>query len=156
MRKLVMGVISLALLLLLSSVAYSQICTGPGSIINAKNTTIGNYEFAVFTVKKPLGSGYSYAVTTETGPFTEDPSGNPVTVTGPKYKKIVFQGISWMCVITENFSVPKIAIKDIKKIEQHEGVVSYVVGHRNASPFIANYTYAAGTTQKVVMMFKRY
>ena len=151
-----MTAIGFALLLLLSSVAYSQACTAAGSILNAKNTTMGNFDYAVFTLKNPLNSGYSYTVTTETGPFTQDPSGNPVTITGPKYKKIVFQAVTWTCQIAENFSVPKTAIKDIKKIEQFEGVVAYVVGHRTASPFIAAYTYTAGSTQKVVMAFRRY
>lgn len=158
MRKLVMTTISVVALVLLSSIAYSQPCTAAGSILSVKNTTIGNFDFAVFTLKKPLNTGYSYTVTTETGPFTEDPSGNPVPVTGPKFKQIKFQGIEWMCVIGETLTTPTTAIKDIKKIEQHEGYVTYIVGHRNASPFIAHYTYPVfgNTQQKVVMMFRRF
>ena len=94
MRKFVITAISFGFMLLVLSVSSSQACTDPGSIVSVKNTTGGNFEYVTFMIKKPLNSGYGYAVTTATGPFTEQPSGNPVTITGPKYKKIRFKGIT--------------------------------------------------------------
>lgn len=142
-------------MLLVLSVSSSQACTDPGSIVSVKNTTSGNFEYVTFMIKKPLNSGYGYAVTTATGPFTEQPSGNPVTITGPKYKKIRFKGITWMCTIAETFSLPKIAIKAIKKIEQHEGIVVYVVGYRNVSTYLSTTSSNVGSFRKVVMKFKK-
>jgi hypothetical protein len=155
MRRLTMPSISLAVLLLLSSVAHAQACTGPGSIISVTNSSSGLYEYIVFKLQKPLNSGYSYSVATVSGPFWEQPSDNPVTITGPKHKRIRFKGITWMCTIAENFTLPKTAIKAIKGIEQHEGTVAYVVGYRNASTYISTTTSNSGSIRKVVMKFKK-
>jgi len=150
-----MTTFTLGVLLLLSSLAYAQPCTDPGSILSVKNSSAGSYEYVTFRLKRPLNSGYGYSVSTVTGSFTEQPSGNPVTITGPKYKRIRFKSITWMCTIAETFSLPKTAIKAIKKLEQHEGIVVYVVGYRNASTYISTSSINVGSIRKVVMKFRK-
>ena len=155
MRKIAITTIALGVLLILSSLAYAQPCTDPGSILSVTNSSAGRYEYVTFRLKRPLNSGYGYSVSTVTGPFTEQPSGNPATITGPKYKRIRFKGITWMCEIAENFSLPKTALKAIKKLEQHEGIVVYVVGYRSASTYISTSSTNAGSIRKVTMKFKK-
>jgi hypothetical protein len=141
------------LLILASNPAFSAPCTAARSIKRVKNTHIGNYEYVVFDVRRPPNPHYS--VTTQAGPFTEDASGDPVPVTGPKFKQIAFTGVYWTCTIAENFSLPNTAIKDIKKTGQFEGHVTYVVGYRAASTYLATYYYDVGNIRKVVMQFRR-
>jgi hypothetical protein len=155
MRKNLISVIAFGVLLGLATVASAQPCTDPGSILSVKNTSAGSYEYVTFRLKRPLNSGYGYSVSTVTGSFTEEPSGNSVAITGPKYKRIRFKGITWTCEIAESFSLPKTAIKAIKKLEQHEGIVVYVVGYRSASTYISTSSTNSGSIRKVVMKFKK-
>jgi hypothetical protein len=145
--------ITVGLLILATDTAFSAPCTAARSIKSVRNTHIGNYEYVVFDVRRPPNPHYS--VTTETGPFTEDASGNPVPVAGNKFKQIRFTGVFWTCTIAEVFSLPKTAIKDIKKTGQFEGVVTYVVGYRTASVYLGTYYYDVGNIRKVVMQFRR-
>ena len=154
-RKIEMTMISLAVVLLLSTAAYSQACTDPGSIISVTNSSSGIYEYVTFKIQKPLNSGYGYSVATAHPVFKEEPSDNTVSITGPKYKRIRFKGITWMCTIAENLSLPKTAIKDIKGLEQHEGIVMYVVGYRNASTYISTSSTNAGSIRRIMMRFKK-
>ncbi len=155
MRQLQITAITFGVLFLFSAGADAQACSAAGSIISVKNTTMGIYEYVTFRIKKPLNSGSGHSVSTVTGPFTEDPSGNPVTITGPKYKRIRFNGVFWWCTTAEIFSLPKIAIKDIKRIEKFEGYVAYVVGYRNASIYLSTTTSNVGSIKQVVMKFKK-
>lgn len=155
MLKIGMTTIALGIVLLLSSVVSAQPCTDPGSILSVKNSSAGSYEYVTFRLQRPLNAGYGYSVSTVTGPFTEEPSGNSVAIAGPKYKRIRFKGITWMCTIAESLALPKTAIKGIKRLEQHEGDVVYVVGYRFASTYISTKTVNAGSIRKVVMKFKK-
>jgi hypothetical protein len=155
MRKLAMTIIGFGVLLLLSTAAYSQACTDPSSILSVTNSSAGSLEYVTFRLKKPLNSGYGYSVATVSGPFVEEPNDNPVTISGPKHKRIRFKGITWTCEIAENFSLPKTAIKAIKRLEQHEGIVVYVVGYRTASTYLSTSTVNAGSIRKVIMKFKK-
>lgn len=146
-------VAALGVLLILASVNFSAPCTAANSIKSVKNTSIGNYEYVVFNLVKPVTA--TFTVTTATPPFEEDPSGDPVTVAGSKFRQIRLDIVFWTCEIDENFSLPRTAIKGIGKTSQFEGVVSYVVGYRNASKFVSAYSYDAGSIKKVVMRFKK-
>jgi hypothetical protein len=89
-------------------------------------------------------------------PFTEDPSGNPVSVAGSKFTEVTFQSVYWMCEIAERFHLPKRAIKGIKQTGQFEGVVSYVIGRRASSHYISNYSYNSGPGYRsIVIKFKK-
>jgi hypothetical protein len=143
----------LGVLLIFAAVSCAAPCTDPGSIKRVKNTRIGNYEYVVFDYVLP--GTPTYTVTSATPPFTQDPSGNPVTVAGSKFREIRFDSVVWTCSINETFSLPKLAIRGIGQTSQFEGIVSYVVGYRNASKYVTSYSYDAGSIKKVVMKFKR-
>lgn len=138
---------------MLAQSAFAQPCGTPGSIKRVKNTKIGIYEYVVFDVRRPPNPQYS--ITTATPPFTEDGSGDPVTVAGNKFKQIRFTGVFWTCGIKEIFSLPRTAIKGVGKTGQWEGVVTYVVGYRTASTYLGAYYYDVGSIRKVVMRFRR-
>jgi hypothetical protein len=117
-------------------------------------TSLGKYEYVIFNLKKPLNSGFSYSVSTVSPPFVEE-SGATITIAGNKFRKIRFTNVTWTCLISEAFSLPKPAIKGLARTEQFEGTVSYTVGYRNSSAYIKTYAYNAGSIRKVVMMFRK-
>ena len=82
---------------------------------------------------------------------------NPISITGPKYKQIRFTGITWTCQITENFSLPKTTIKDIKRIEQYEGIVVYVVGYKKTATkyYVSTTSSNVGAYRQVKMKFRK-
>ena len=161
MKRNLSVIAALTALLFLTNVSFSQPCNSSGTcntagaIKRVKNTRIGNYEYVVFDIKKPLNTGYSYSVSSILPPFIENPSGNSISINGNQFKKITFENISWMCPIKEIFSLPNAAIKDIKKVTQFEGKVEYVVGHSASSTYVGTYSYSLFWTRKVVMKFKR-
>lgn len=155
MRTFVKSLIAVTFLCLFSVSASAQDCTDPGSILSVRNSSQGRFEYVTFRLKRPLQSGYARSVATVHPPFTEDPSGNPVTVAGSKFKEITFRGIFWTCSIREFLSLPKPAIKGIKKTAQFEGVVTYVIGYRSYSRYVSTYNVNSGSIRKVIMKFRK-
>ena len=154
-NTLSMFAISLGMLFLFSGAGFSSPCTAAGSIVSVKNTSVGQYEYVRFKVKLPVNSGFSYAVSTVTPPFIQDPSGNTISVSGSKFKLIKFESVFWTCTIVENFSLPKTAIKGIKQISQFEGIVEYVIGRRKASLYITTTSTSAGGFKWIKMKFRK-
>jgi len=76
-------------------------------------------------------------------------------IKGNFFKSIVFRDVAWMCEIAENFSAPTSTIMAVKKIEQFEGQVEYVIGYRTRSKFVSSYVTGTGSSRKVVLKFKR-
>jgi hypothetical protein len=157
MNTLAKAAVSLGILFFLSNLAYSQPCTDPGSIVSVTNTSSGIFEYVTFKIKRPVNSDYGYSVATVFAPFKEQPSDNPVTITGPHYKRIRFRGITWMCEIGENFVLPKSTIKDIKRLEQHEGIVVYVVGYKKTAikRYVSTTTSSTSSHRLVKMKFRK-
>lgn len=144
-----------ASVLILAGSAWSATCTQAGSIIQVKKFHSGSFEYVDFIVKRPTQSGFSWAVTSPAGPtFTEDPSGNTITVTGPKYKEIVFKSVFWTCTIPQ-VNLPTTRIKAVKKIGQFEGVVDYVVGYAGpVSKYVSTTaTNISATKRRIRMKF---
>ncbi|HPY39539.1 MAG TPA: hypothetical protein PLM98_03380 [Thiolinea sp.] len=139
---------------LIPTATQAATCTAANSITNISNTSpTGLYEYVIFDLKTHTPS---YNVASKTGPFTFDPSDDPVPVTGVKFKQITFPSVYWMCSIPESFSLPKTQVKDVKRTGQFEGVVSYVVGYQTASKYVTTYHYPVTSTRsKVVMKFKK-
>lgn len=154
-HKLTIIGLSLAFVVLFANNILSAPCSSAGSIVRVKNINTTNYEYVEFKLKRPLNSGYSYGVTTVSPPFIEDPSGNTVVVSGKKFKKIKFNSITWTCTITQNISLPNIAIKGIKKLSQFEGIVEYVIGYRKTSSYISTTWWNSGSYRIVRMKFKK-
>jgi hypothetical protein len=145
---------SLALFLGAAASAEADPCTEANSISRVRNRTNAPYEYLVFNFVKPPTLP-SYSVTTATPPFIQDPSGEPVTVNGDRFKRVRFEGVVWTCSIEEIFVVPRQAIKDVKNTGQFEGIIEYVVGYGGASQYLNTYTYDAGGIRKIVLRFRK-
>jgi hypothetical protein len=115
----------LAISMLSATQANAANCNTAGSMTQVKNFKIGTKEYVEFKIKSP--ATYTKTITAVTGPFTQDPSGNPVTVNGALFTQVRFQSIDWTCTIPRIFT-PKPVVKDVKSIEQFEGYVTYVIG----------------------------
>jgi len=147
------GLTAFCVFMAASTAAQAAHCTAPHSIKRVKNTSYGHYEKVIFDIVASPNRPYS--VSTGKRPFIADPSGLPVSVKGARFKKIRFTDVFWMCSIRQTLSLPKTAVKDVKRLGQFEGVVEYVVGYRKASRYLTTYAYPVGSNWKVVMKFKK-
>jgi hypothetical protein len=139
----------------LPAAAHAAACGPANSIISVRNSSKGAFEYVVFKFHKPP-TAPAYTVKAVTPPFTEDPSGNPVTVAGSKFTEVAFQNVFWTCSIAENLRLPKAAIKGVKKTEQFEGYVTYVIGRRASSHYISNYSFNSGPGYRsIVIKYKK-
>lgn len=133
--------------------AAAASCVAPHSIKRVSNSAGVLSEFVTFYI---VGSpNRPFTVATAHPPFVADPSGQPVSVAGAKFKSITFRDVFWTCTIRENLSLPRRAVKDVKKLGQFEGVVEYVVGYRAASRYVATNAVKIGSNWRVVMRFRR-
>lgn len=146
--------------LIATSQALAAPCTQNKSIVSVYTTSDASKEYVIFKVKRPSSSYVvPYTVNSVTGPFSDGASGNPIAVNGMAFKRIDFTSTFWMCSIHENLaSLPRTTVIDVKKQEQFEGQIHYIVGYKNAPPpknYLSSYQYNAGTFKKVVMAFKK-
>ena len=134
---------------------FAANCTEANSITRVTNTSpAGAYEYVIFDLKT---NSPNYQVSSKSPPFTFDPSDDPVSVAGNKFKQIMFPSVYWMCSIQELLSLPKTQVKGVKRTGQFEGVVSYVVGYKTLGKYVTTYHYAVTTNRsKVVMKFKKH
>ena len=135
------------------NVARAANCGLPNSIISVRNYASHGFEYVRFKYRKPPALP-TFAVTAATGPFTEDPSGNPVTITGPLYTQVQFRGVEWTCTIVKQLSLPRRAVKAVKSIGQFEGVITYIIGRSAASHFISTSSYNLGSFRMIRVKFK--
>ena len=152
-KQLRLSIAVLTALLTLAGVSFAANCTGPGSIIRVKKFRSGGFEYVDFIVKRPTNSSFHWAVTSPAGPtFTEDPSGNTITVPGSRFKEIVFRSVTWMCTIPQT-NLATTRIKKVQKIGQFEGVVDYVVGYTGpASKYQGTTATNISATQRRIRM----
>jgi hypothetical protein len=129
MRKMV--AMALAALMIPSG-AFAAPCTVANSIVLIKNSRVGGFEYVDFWVKKPVASSVLTWAST-TGSFEHDASGAMITVTGNRWRVVRFPTLQWLCSIGQNFTLPKLRIKDIQNIGQFEGVVTYAIGRQNGN-----------------------
>jgi hypothetical protein len=138
----------------IANVCVADPCTLPGSIMSVKNTSpAGSYEYVEFDIKSP--PTHTYTVTSVKPPFFADPSGDPISVAGKKFKQIVFTSVEWMCSINNVFTLPKLQIKGIKQADQSEGVISYIIGYKAEKNYVTTQQSSVGSITKVVMKFKK-
>jgi len=139
-------------LLASASIALAEPCTEKGSLRRVTNTRAGKFDYVTFEIQRPATPRYE--VTDENGPFTAGDTDEPVAVTGDKFKQISFRSIPWGCVIAENFTLPAGAIVDLKKTDQFEGYITYVIGYRNRASYVDTKQTDAGSIRKIVMRFR--
>ena len=121
--------------LLAPSLAQAANCNGPNSLVRVSNSSIGGFEYVTFKFKTP--NPPQFFTTNVMPPFVEDPSDLPIHVNGGHWTEIQFRGVDVYCSIPQYFSLPRPAIKDIKKTEQFEGQISFVIGRSMASHYIS-------------------
>jgi hypothetical protein len=135
--------------------AVAAACNEPGSIVRVRNTVQGQNEYVIFKFHKPP-TVPSYTVKGVSPPFTEDGSGDTVTVGGAKFTEVRFTGVVWTCSIDEQLHLPRPAIVDIKSIGQFEGIIAYIVGRKAQAKYISNYSYDSGPGfRSIVVHFRR-
>ena len=133
---------SVFIFFLLPSFAFAANCNTPNSIIKVSNSASGRFEYVKFKFKKPP-SAPAFTVTNVLPPFTEDPSGNAVTVPGSYWTQVRFDNVEWMCTIPKFIKI-KPAVKAVKSIGQFEGQITYVIGRSAASHYLSTHTINAG------------
>jgi|GEM_PF-4083176 len=127
--------IPLLICLLAPSPVQATSCNGPNSLVRVSNSSIGGFEYVTFKFKTP--DAPQFFTTNVMPPFVEDPSDLPIHVNGGHWTKIQFRGVDVFCSIPQYFSLPRPAVKDIKKTEQFEGQISFVIGRSAVSHFIS-------------------
>jgi hypothetical protein len=135
-----------------SEESFAQRCNQANSLVSVTKRKSGRTEYVIFTLKMPVTA--STAVSNVSPPFTQDPSGNPVTIAGCKYKKVRFTNIIWQCTIAENFSSSTYLIRQVKKTGQFEGIIEYVIGYRCNATSVVSYDYIEGAYKKFVVRLK--
>ena len=137
------------------ALAQAAPCAEPNSIVNVRNTTARHFDYVIFKYQQPPNLP-SYAVTAATPPFTQDGSGDPVHVSGAKFTQVRFEGVVWTCGVTEQFHLPRAAIKDIKSLGQFEGVITYSIGRRARSHYVSAITRPAGAGfREIVVKYRK-
>lgn len=140
-----------AIIILGVGCAHGADCVAPHSIRQVRNGRGPWTEFVRFDIN---GSpNRPFQVTQARPPFV-DPSGRPIRVSGDKFKKITFKNVVWTCTIRERLSLPRLAIRDVKRLRQLEGVVDYVVGYSAASNYAGVRAYPYRSNWRVVLRFR--
>ena len=145
-------IFSLILIILTPSYAFATNCNLPNSIVRISNSASGGFEYVKFKFKKPP-SAPAFTVSNVLPPFTEDPSGNSVTVPGAHWTQIRFDNVEWMCTIPKFIKI-KPAVKAVKNIGQFEGQITYVIGRSAASHYISTQTINAGAFTIIRVKFR--
>lgn len=105
----------------------AQTCNQPGALVSVKNSYRSHIEYLVFTFVKPHNERGVVAKAGR-GPFIQMPGNNPIQVKGDKIMRISFPNSYTICD-TKNYSVvPQNKIKDVKSVQQSDGVIAYLVG----------------------------
>jgi hypothetical protein len=133
MKKIFAGLCALSASILLGTAAQAVNCNVAGSMTQVKNFKVGAREYVEFKIKSP--ATYIETIAAVTGPFEEDPSGDPVVVSGALFTKVQFHTLDWTCTIPRIFTSNPV-IKDLKSIEQFEGYITYVIGRRPLSHYL--------------------
>lgn len=133
--------------------AQATDCIAPHSIRQVRNGRGPWTEFVRFDIN---GSpNRPFQVTPTRPPFVADPSGRPIRVSGDKFRRISFKNVDWTCTIRERLSLPRLAIKDVKRPRQFEGVVDYIVGYSAASNYVGARAYPYRSNWRVVLRFRK-
>ena len=141
------GLLCSILFLVNEATAKTALCQSKGAITSVKKVKSGRTEYLIFTINKP--AGYKATMTTLRNPNEMSEGGDVnAVVKGCKYKKIQFNSVYWTCQLAEDFSATTTCIEGVKRLEQFEGVVSYMMAYScKQNPKIQFYWYAVSKTQ---------
>jgi hypothetical protein len=123
-----------------------------GSLLSVRTVKIGAYNYVTFKFK-----GHHvppFTIQNATPPFVENPSDNPITVNGCKYKRVIFKGGAYCAVVRYMANLPLNVVKGVKSTEQFEGNYEYVIGYRCSAALVSHYSIKTGPNWKMVLKFK--
>jgi hypothetical protein len=143
--------IAFTLLGLTAIQAEAANCNTANSIVKVQNLKVGAREYVDFWVKKPF-TGTLSITAAATGNFTQDGSGDPISVGGNTWTDVKFSGMDWTCSSQTLFTLPKPIVKDIKNIGQFEGQIEYVIGRLNKH-YLGQTTTNFATQQRIRLKF---
>ena len=147
-----MKLITTLLCFFLLTDSYAQNCSETNSLISVRKRKTGRTEYVIFTLKNPVTA--STIMSNANPPFHADGSGNVVTVTGCKYKKVKINPVVWTCKVVESFAATTYLIRQVKSIGQFEGTIEYIIGYRCNTKSIVSYSYEDGDFKKYVVRLK--
>jgi hypothetical protein len=113
--------------------ALAQPCPSDGSLQSITYQKTGGNEYLTFKFKTTCTTP-TLSITHP--PFTEDPTGNTITVAGSKFIEILFMSLEWTCAVPLYKLSPittSSKLRAIKKTGQFEGVFTYVLGLKNTA-----------------------
>jgi len=132
---------AIVLLLMISvcSIAAAQTCNQPGALLTVRTAISGDAEYVVFTFVNPHKPKGELNLTK--GPFTQTPLNNPIPVKGEQLYRISF-GNSPVHCDTKLYLEPRHKkITDVKRLQNAEGIISYVIGLEKDAAIAAHLVY---------------
>lgn len=104
-----------------------QSCNQPGALVSVKNSYRSKIEYLVFTFVKPHNER-GILTKTNRGPFLQMPGNSLIDVKGDKFYRISFPNSYTICDTKMYAVVPQEKIKDVKSVQQNDGVIAYIIG----------------------------
>jgi hypothetical protein len=118
---------------------FSQTCNQPGALVTVRTAHGTGAEYVVFTFFDPH-SPKGELNKTEKGPFMQTPLNNPIQVKGDVFYKITFNYSPVHCD-TRNYITPNNRITDVKRLQNADGVISYIIGLAKDAKITAHLAY---------------
>ena len=131
--------ISFLLLLHACCFAVAQTCNQPGALLTARTAISGDAEYVVFTFVNPHKPKGELNLTK--GPFTQTPLNNTIPVKGEKLYKISFGNSPVHCDTKLYLESGHKKIADVKRLQNAEGIISYVIGLEKDAVIAAHLVY---------------
>lgn len=122
---------------------FAQPCREPGSLIAVRTNRLKGHDYVIFQFKKETASSsWMPEFSWVKPPFRSSPDDAPLSVKGCRFLRIHFRGVIWTCTINQSGMRKRWLIQDIKKSEQFEGDIEYIIGLKCASKKYKTYDYS--------------
>ncbi len=141
----------LVIAILLCTEIFAQNCNESNALLSVRKRKTEHTEYVIFTLQNPVTA--THTISAATPPFTQDPSGQTIHVSGCRYKKVSFRDIVWTCKVNEIIGNTYL-VRQVKNIGQFEGHIDYVIGYRCSARSVINYQYTIGNLTKLVVRLR--
>lgn len=141
----------LVIAILLCTEIFAQNCNESNALLSVRKRKTEDTEYVIFTLQNPVTA--THTISAATPPFTQDPSGQTIHVSGCRYKKVSFRDIVWTCKVNEIIGNTYL-VRQVKNIAQFEGHIDYVIGYRCSARSVINYQYTIGNLTKLVVRLR--
>ena len=141
----------LVIAILLCTEIFAQNCNESNALLSVRKRKTEHTEYVIFTLQNPVTA--THTISAATPPFTQDPSGQTIHVSGCRYKKVSFRDIVWTCKVNEIMGNTYL-VRQVKNIGQFEGHIDYVIGYRCTARSVIHYQYTIGNLTKLVVRLR--